>query len=427
MRKSKVPVGQKKYAWAAVVLITALFAFVGVHLASPVRASTLVGDLNTDGTVNVFDLSIFLSHWQQSGNAIQEDFNNDGAVNIFDLSIFLSHYGATISGQNIVTIPSSIASDCSVDVSAAITNWIASVPDNSILSFGTDKCYRVESPIDFSGRTGLDFEGNGSSFRVFNAPTDQDAVWRVWQSSNMKFNNMTVTGSYANGGTHDPSLQHAHGFDLRGTTAEISKVNIRKVAGDCVYFGLGSDSTTRSSGSFHDSVCNSIGRNGVSVTAGDNITVQRSSFNTIGYETFDVEPNIAAGNWGSNNVTIDSNTIGSYYLYAYSIVENGPISNQTFTNNRAVGTGLRISIGPVSTVVSRPNMVLIHSNSSDTSQTPAAFNLDDIDNLTVTGNTVPMTNGTMAAVDSSCNVNVSANSYLGGSAEVSITNPTSGC
>ncbi len=53
-----------------------------------------IGDLNGDGHVNIFDLSIFLNHWQQSGSGLPEDFNNDTVVNIFDLSILLSHYGA---------------------------------------------------------------------------------------------------------------------------------------------------------------------------------------------------------------------------------------------------------------------------------------------------------------------------------------------
>jgi hypothetical protein len=50
-------------------------------------------DLNADGHVNIIDLSIFLTHWQQSGAGLPEDFNNDSTVNLFDLSILLSHYG----------------------------------------------------------------------------------------------------------------------------------------------------------------------------------------------------------------------------------------------------------------------------------------------------------------------------------------------
>jgi hypothetical protein len=49
------------------------------------------GDVNNDGTVNIFDLSILLSHY--GGVYTPADFNNDGVVNIFDLSILLSNYG----------------------------------------------------------------------------------------------------------------------------------------------------------------------------------------------------------------------------------------------------------------------------------------------------------------------------------------------
>jgi len=68
---------------------------VGVSAFSSSGGSTpLTGDLNNDGHVNIFDLSIFLSHWQQAGSSLPEDFNHDNTVNIFDLSILLSHYGS---------------------------------------------------------------------------------------------------------------------------------------------------------------------------------------------------------------------------------------------------------------------------------------------------------------------------------------------
>ena len=49
------------------------------------------GDINGDGSINIFDLSILLSHWATS-NATS-DLNHDGTVNIYDLSILLSHWG----------------------------------------------------------------------------------------------------------------------------------------------------------------------------------------------------------------------------------------------------------------------------------------------------------------------------------------------
>lgn len=51
------------------------------------------GDLNNDTKVDVFDLSMLLSRWQQQTANEPADINNDGAVNVFDLSILLSKWG----------------------------------------------------------------------------------------------------------------------------------------------------------------------------------------------------------------------------------------------------------------------------------------------------------------------------------------------
>ena len=50
-----------------------------------------VGDFNSDNLINIFDLSIFLSHYNT--NYAPTDLNHDNTVNTFDLSIFLSHWG----------------------------------------------------------------------------------------------------------------------------------------------------------------------------------------------------------------------------------------------------------------------------------------------------------------------------------------------
>jgi hypothetical protein len=50
-------------------------------------------DLNGDGRVDVTDLSILLSHWQQTGTGVIGDINNDGKVDILDLSLLLAKWG----------------------------------------------------------------------------------------------------------------------------------------------------------------------------------------------------------------------------------------------------------------------------------------------------------------------------------------------
>jgi hypothetical protein len=64
--------------------------------AAFVSSNAKTGDLNNDGQVSIFDLSILLSNFgkttfQASSPAC--DLNNDGQVSIFDLSILLSNFG----------------------------------------------------------------------------------------------------------------------------------------------------------------------------------------------------------------------------------------------------------------------------------------------------------------------------------------------
>jgi hypothetical protein len=311
------------------------------------------------------------------------------------------------------TVPPWVPSGCAIDATSQILSWIASVPDDSALVFGAKACYRVEGTLEIRGRN-LTFDGNGSTFKSLDPPSDQRALWRAWDSS-VAFRNMTIAGSYANGGAHTPALQHAHAIDLRGTHGVVENVSMSDLAGDCVYFGLGS---SRSSGSVRDSSCQRISRNAVSVTAGDDIRVTRVTTHRIGFIAFDVEPNEGPGN-GSSRVVFDSNTIGSYYLMAYAVIGNAPIVDQAFTNNRLVGQGLKVGVIDRH---HRPAQVRITGNRSDTPAGPGAVSVDGVDRLTVSSNTVPLTNGLMARIRRSCAVSVSGNSYPGGSRERSITN-----
>lgn len=57
---------------------------------TPVSTATPVSkpaDVNQDGKVNVFDLSVLLTQWGKSGTA---DLDKNGMVNVFDLSVMLS-------------------------------------------------------------------------------------------------------------------------------------------------------------------------------------------------------------------------------------------------------------------------------------------------------------------------------------------------
>ena len=62
------------------------------------------GDINLDGTVNIFDINAVSSNWNTAGP--QGDANGDGTVNIFDVNVVSSNWGATNGGSTAVPEPS---------------------------------------------------------------------------------------------------------------------------------------------------------------------------------------------------------------------------------------------------------------------------------------------------------------------------------
>lgn len=288
-----------------------------------------------------------------------------------------------------VSPPITIVSNCSVDVTSALLTWLNGLSAGTSVQFGSG-CYRIEGTLELRNKSGLTF--NGGTFKSLNAPDDQRAIWRIIDSSGITFFNMAVIGSFAQSETnptHNAALQHAHAIDLRGTSANISHLTASNLAGDCVYFGLGYTSATRSSGSVTDSSCRLISRNAVSVTAGDDITIERMSTSGIGFIAFDIEPNVGAG-WGSSRVSVRNNTIGSYYLYAYALIENAPLSDQSFNNNTSnTSKGMRVAALPYQSF--RPQHVMISGNTTTASTPSPAFDIANVDTLTVSSNQVPTT------------------------------------
>ncbi len=65
-------------------------------VSNSLSATTQVkaGDINSDNTVNIFDLTILANNFGQSGRTLTTgDLNGDGVVNIFDLSILAVNWG----------------------------------------------------------------------------------------------------------------------------------------------------------------------------------------------------------------------------------------------------------------------------------------------------------------------------------------------
>jgi hypothetical protein len=86
-KASKNPVG--------LVALVLLALAIGYFVISARAASS--ADINHDNKVDVFDLSILLGQWGQTGAGKTADLNGDSAVTITDLSILLSQWGAVVA------------------------------------------------------------------------------------------------------------------------------------------------------------------------------------------------------------------------------------------------------------------------------------------------------------------------------------------
>jgi len=137
------------------------------------------------------------------------------------------------------SLPGGITSDCSRDVTRAISSWIASVPNGSLLAFPNHGCFRINGTIELPNRGDLELEGNGAVFRSFGPSVDERSMWRIIDSKNIGFHDMAIDGSYKKGGRFTARLQHAHGIEAHGSSLDISGVTITDVPGDCFFLGGG--------------------------------------------------------------------------------------------------------------------------------------------------------------------------------------------
>jgi endoglucanase len=123
----QLPKKFSRYPQAALMVLVVVGFGLVIFLA---RASSLVGDLNNDGVVNIFDLSIMLSDW--GTNNATADLNHDGTVNIFDLSILLSHWGETVSTPTPTPTPSTAGY-------TVVGNSIENASGQKVLLHGVDR------------------------------------------------------------------------------------------------------------------------------------------------------------------------------------------------------------------------------------------------------------------------------------------------
>lgn len=301
----------------------------------------------------------------------------------------------TTGSPGAVTVPSSIAADCSADVTAQLQAWFDSLPDGTTASLAGG-CFRAEGTLTLRGRNGLTIDGVGATLRASTVGDGHRSSLRVIDGSSFTVRDLTVEGGYTKSGTHDTTVQWSHGIDLLGPFGVlVENVTVRDVGGDCVYAGLGAQRARNAT--VRGVTCDGTGRNGVSAVAANGLLVDGGSYSRVGFIAFDVEPNSGTG-FGVDGAVFDGATVGSYYLDAGMVVGDNAIGNVTFSAiavTAAKGGRFRV----LTPTTRRRTNIIVTGNTSAAAFAGDAVYAERTDGLTVTGNTLATSGVELRCVD----------------------------
>jgi hypothetical protein len=160
------------------------------------------------------------------------------------------------------SVPASVASDCSADVTPALSKWISSVPDNSTLTLGKSACYQVDGSLAITNRRNLLLEGNGATLKATTRGTRTRIHFGIDNSENIIVRNLIVNGANLRAGATRPAYQEEleaqHGFNLGGVRhVLLDGVQASDVYGDFVYISSSGQGPTRGQPSDHVAVVRS--------------------------------------------------------------------------------------------------------------------------------------------------------------------------
>jgi len=324
-----------------------------------------------------------------------------------------------------VTVPATIDSTGATNAATALQSFVNGVPDGSVISFKAGGIYRMDRGLFVSNRHHLVFEGNGATLRATGAGTliAASPVLIDGANSDIAVRNFTIEGSNGKTGTaiYDPKAEDQQGVAIYGgTRIEITNNIIRKTWGDGIYANEKDTTHSWVDGLWvHHNTIVSIGRNAFTMNGAKNALLERNTIDQVGGSVLDIEPDTAYQ--GAINITLRANTVAAWGLsplYTMHFVacannEFGPgavIRGITITGNH-VSQGAPSSVntpnaGGLSTWIGKKRTADVTFTNNTTTKAGAGpvLRFEYVDGLTVTGNSQPLTSGSLLYIYDSTNV-----------------------
>jgi Right handed beta helix region len=231
--------------------------------------------------------------------------------------------------------PPNIPSNCSRDVTPALNAWIATVPDTSTVMFPMGACYRIDRTLLISDRLGLTFEGNGATFSGTHNPDGKARHWWVKHSRNISIRNITVRGANPRAGAREdayvPRMEWQAAFGIWGSeNVLLDHVKAYDVYGDFVSIDpmwVGHTPVMPRNVTVQYSHFERNGRQGISITGGEHVTIRRNYIGQVRHALLDLEPEWSV--FHIDDVRFTENTTGRVLLLW---IANGGICNQGVSN-----------------------------------------------------------------------------------------------
>jgi hypothetical protein len=214
-------------------------------------------------------------------------------------------------------VPGTIDATCADDVTGALQSFVDQLPDHATVTFTKDGCYRIEGTLELERRSRLVLDGNGATLRATTAGSGGRLQVRsrshlsIRNSSDVVVRDLTVQGANPHAGlapdAYQPALEAQHAFALLGDDGvTLDHVGAHDVYGDFVYVG-GAGGPSRNVTIEH-SVFARSGRQGISVTDGENVSIVDNRIDDVARSVIDLEPNVRSG--VVRGIRIERNTTG---------------------------------------------------------------------------------------------------------------------
>ena len=320
--------------------------------------------------------------------------------------------------------PTSIDATGATDVTEQLKSFIAGVADGSTVFFPAGARYRIDGSLIIEGRKNLTFEGNGAEFFATTEADRNRRHWWIRNSDGITIRDVVVRGANPNAGTGEAAYRSdreaQHGFEFAGVkNVIVENVTVTDVYGDFVYIGRDKSGWSKQV-TVRDSHFERNGRQGIAITAGEDIKIERNKITEVRRSTFDIEPN--ASDWGARRVTISDNDIGPGRLsFLAGHGAAGPVEDIMVVDNRLSGKVMNISF-KAPPAQRRANFSLIRNVSNKAFGSPnAAVTIEGFDGVTIRDNVLPLDAGrnmTAVQLKSSCDVIVTGNQFTNAAREV---------